>query len=550
MLPKGTNDLYVGNRFRIAPEDDDKKLGGIDVYIDGVKRATTDPDGLVRGLLATLTDGEHTIAMGGALTRSEPPGPATAPAGARLWRQRTFKVLVRDHQIVLVDDEPVLSPGVRILIDPVWMKLMSGVSTTKPNRTLPVSLFIVHRPEQGDARASLTTWQKTAAQRMAAGEPPTHANTAVHYLLARDGTLIKMEADNKIVNHAPGHWGEQTTGTPPKPVDTQDIAVGIEVSKFHDDPNPYTDAQYAHLLWLLGEYVTTGGLHPLDIVGHSDVKDSGKDDPGLTFEWSRLEAAGFGIRPPNKLEGDSEVLIKPLPEFPLVWSNPRAQRIRQPTDEWQAEMVVDILLNFSTMFATQLAAPKPRLAVDARVRDLIRSIGYHQSLRLTGPDLANALYSFRSHFFSGPRRMLFHLRPVGVSERLAEEEDPTNDDDVWKITAIWAQRVADFVATARASPTTPPVQKLPPISETWRQHCGSGSSRCQLTAGLLVRQPMRPEMVELVYQPFSSLAFKPDGKTLISGSDDDMCAAQGCGRPRDIVPQLCASARRSLTRAE
>ena len=29
-------------------------------------------------------------------------------------------------------------------------------------------------------------------------------------------------------------------------------------------------------------------------------------------------------------------------------------------------------------------------------------------------------------------------------------------------------------------------------------------------------------MVEVVYQSVSSLAFKPDGKTLISGSDDDM----------------------------
>jgi hypothetical protein len=463
VLPTGNSDLYFGNRFRIAPENDDLRLGGIDVYVDGVNFATTDPDGLARGVLSRLTDGEHTVATLGALTQPGPPGPNTAASGPRLWRQRQFQVRVQDHQIVRVDDEFVASPGVRILIDPVWMQLRSGVRLSNPNRGRPVSLFIVHRPEQPDARASLRTWQKTSAQRLADGEPANHVNTAVHYVLGRDGTIIKMEADTKVVNHAPGHWGELTVGTPPVAVSTQDTAVGIEISKAHDDSNPYTSAQYAHLLWLLGQYVTTAGLHPLDIVGHSDVQDEGRDDPGLTFEWSRLEAAGFGIRPPNTLEGDRAVLLVPLPDFPLDWLNMRPQQTRQPTGEWYAQLVVANLLDFSTLFATELAAPTPRAAVDAKVRDLIRSIGYHQNLRLTGSAVGNALHSFRSHFFSGPRRGLFKLRAAGVDERLVEEEDGSLvDDDVWQITAVWAKRVADFVTTARATPTQPPGQPLPP----------------------------------------------------------------------------------------
>jgi hypothetical protein len=487
VLPQSQPDIYLGNRFRTDPEHDGDSptapgnLGGIEVAVDhNPWPAKSEPDGRVRGLLMTLSDGRHTLSVQGACTQAGPPGPATKAGGlVRRWRQRSFDIEVKDRQVVRVDDEIVLSQGVRILIDPVYMRLRSGIHAN-PNRNQPaVTLFVVHRPEQGDARKTLGTYQKTVAVRFneeLSGIPnPSRddirnahfrSETAAAYLLAKDGTLIKGADDNEVVNHAPGHW--TIASNPPRAGETQQMSVGVEISKFHDDPNPYTEAQYAHLLWLLGQYITMPPkINPMDVVGHSDIKDVGKDDPGLTFEWARLEAQGFGLRRAG------QPLVRPYAPFPATinFENNSVQQERHPTAQWQATITTDVA-DFNTLFAAELALPtrQRQAAVDSKVNSMLRTIGYYQNLdavlRPAPPNKDNravALLSFRSHFFAGSRRILFALDAGSPNSdgRLVEQEEPVlmSVIDMWKLTAVWIWRVHTFIAQARAS--TPPVQPLP-----------------------------------------------------------------------------------------
>lgn len=471
-------DLALGNRMRLEDVTDGHNLGGIKVLIDGRFIGDTAPDGVVSGALAALAPGGHDLTIDGPIVRDGNPGPATASAQPRLWRRRKLRIVVAGEgsarRIIKVENEPVVSAGVQILIDPVWMKLVSGVAQANNGVRAPsvVSLVVIHRTESADGRRTLTSWQKTPSVRVHDGETPKQSVTAAAYQLARDGTLVKCASDNTLVNHAPGLWGPRT-GNPPKAADTQRTGVGIEMSRAHDAPTSYTEAQYAHLIWLLGQYVSIAALNPRNIVGHGDVKDVGKDDPGLEFEWSRLEALGYGFRRALKSEGpaNDDPVVSPVPGWPpeIDFSNPDAQDVRRATGAFAATWTDD-LQQYPVLFQNQITgkrASDARNAVAAKTRANIETIGYSQ----TNPkDPEQELLSFRSHIFSGARRLLFALKRAPNSERVIDEDrlglgfkdgaSPLTVEQIHHLTAVYAQLIVNQMGAP--GPFTPVATAEPP----------------------------------------------------------------------------------------
>ena len=102
-----------------------------------------------------------------------------------------------------------------------------------------------------------------------------------HLFIERNGKLIQFVPFNKRAWHAGKscYRGRQACN---------DFSIGIELEG--DDNTVYTDHQYNVLnAVIVCLQMTYPALSSKQIVGHSDIAAGRKTDPGLTFDWSRLE---------------------------------------------------------------------------------------------------------------------------------------------------------------------------------------------------------------------------------------------------------------------
>ena len=101
---------------------------------------------------------------------------------------------------------------------------------------------------------------------------------SAHFLIRRDGTLIQFVPCSLRAWHAgESSWRDRTR--------CNDFSIGIELEG--TDDLPFTEAQYATLGPLLDSLKQA---YPIEaVVGHSDIAPGRKTDPGLCFDWQRLD---------------------------------------------------------------------------------------------------------------------------------------------------------------------------------------------------------------------------------------------------------------------
>lgn len=160
------------------------------------------------------------------------------------------------------------------------------IETPSPNfdaRDLPISMIVLHYTGMQDAQSAI------------ARLTDPEAKVSAHYLVAEDGTILRMVAEDKRAWHAGrSHWRGTTN--------VNGASVGIEiVNPGHEwGYRPFPDAQIASVIPLVAEIKARYGITRGNVVGHSDVAPTRRQDPGELFPWHSLARLRLALPRPTR----------------------------------------------------------------------------------------------------------------------------------------------------------------------------------------------------------------------------------------------------------
>lgn len=160
------------------------------------------------------------------------------------------------------------------------------VDTPSPNfddRALPVTMVVLHYTGMVDADVAIDRLTDPAAK------------VSAHYLVAEDGQILRLVAEEKRAWHAgKSHWRGID--------DVNSASVGIEiVNPGHEfGYRPFPEAQIDALIPLVADIEQRHGITRGNVVGHSDIAPARKQDPGELFPWHRLAKLRLALPRPTK----------------------------------------------------------------------------------------------------------------------------------------------------------------------------------------------------------------------------------------------------------
>jgi len=149
-------------------------------------------------------------------------------------------------------------------------------------RKLPVSLVVLHYTGMESGEAALARLTDPAAE------------VSAHYLIDEDGTVTRLVPEDKRAWHAGRAYWRGIT-------DVNSASIGIElVNPGHEfGYRPFTDAQMSSLCPLLASIMRRHAIDPADVLGHSDVAPTRRQDPGELFDWELLASLGLALETPK-----------------------------------------------------------------------------------------------------------------------------------------------------------------------------------------------------------------------------------------------------------
>lgn len=223
------------------------------------------------------------------------------------------------------------------------------IDTPSPNfdeRKAPVTMLVLHY-------TGMPTCAE-AAQRLTDPE----AKVSSHYLVAEDGQIMRLVAEDKRAWHAGKSWWRGVT-------DINSASVGIEIcNPGHEfGYRPFPDAQIDALIPLVADIVQRHGITRGNIVGHSDIAPSRKQDPGELFPWAQLAKLRLALPRPTKnlldpAWGDAGFLLA-LERFGYDVSDPLAATVAFQR-RFRPELIDGTIDGESRAILLALLLPKPQ----------------------------------------------------------------------------------------------------------------------------------------------------------------------------------------------
>ena len=135
------------------------------------------------------------------------------------------------------------------------------------------------------------TGMKSCAEAVARLRDP-ESRVSSHYVVDEDGTILRLVPEARRAFHAGvSYWrGRRTLNDP---------SIGVEiVNPGHEwGYRPFPPAQMAAVRELCLGVLGRHAIPPQNVVAHSDIAPSRKQDPGELFDWRGLAEAGIGLWP-------------------------------------------------------------------------------------------------------------------------------------------------------------------------------------------------------------------------------------------------------------
>lgn len=163
------------------------------------------------------------------------------------------------------------------------MQFIDRPSPNLDDRSLPVTMVVLHYTGMQDAASAIA--------RLADPE----AKVSCHYLVAEDGTVVRMVDEARRAWHAGrSHWRGVT--------DINSASVGIEiVNPGHEwGYVPFPDEQIDAVIRLVADIKQRYAITRGNVVGHSDIAPARKQDPGELFPWGKLARLRLALPRPTQ----------------------------------------------------------------------------------------------------------------------------------------------------------------------------------------------------------------------------------------------------------
>ncbi len=164
------------------------------------------------------------------------------------------------------------------------MTIIDAPSPNFDERRLPITMIVLHYTGMQDGDSAIARLRDPEAK------------VSAHYVVAEDGTVLRLVPEEKRAWHAGvSRWRDIAD-------DINSASIGIEiVNPGHEfGYRPFADEQIASVIQLVMQIKDRYQITRGNIVGHSDIAPTRKRDPGELFPWGKLARLRLALPRPTK----------------------------------------------------------------------------------------------------------------------------------------------------------------------------------------------------------------------------------------------------------